>query len=84
MEKFAKIGEVVLYTGNSSYAYNNNTMVALDKFFKLGAEYEVRDVYYYNLYHIKCYRLIGYANLYPCKCFVMNKKELSKLIYGLK
>ena len=82
MQKFAKVGEIVIYTGDISHAFDDYTASLMNRFLIPKEEYIVREVGVYK--EGEGYRFRGFAYLYPCKSFMKNSKELTKILYNLK
>lgn len=82
MESLAQVGDIVIYTGDTSHSIDRETVELLKTFFVPEREYEVREVGSIDGYNY--YKFKRYTNIYPCDSFIKKGKEYIKLLYNLK
>lgn len=93
-DKFnVNIGEIVMYTGNNSYAFNKLVYRIMKNCLTIGEIYEVREVGYYHPTQLpegeknrKYYKLEGFATAFPWESFIIRSrfKSFIKSKYSLR
>jgi len=86
-EELAGIGEIVIYTGDLSHAFDQSTEDLMNKYLVQFERYTIISVGNYDDIN-KYYRFkefdFDYSFYYPCKSFIKNYKIFYKLKYNLK
>ena len=90
-EELAEVGEMVLYTGDTSHSLDDATIEVMKKYLIKGKLYKVTHITRYNPfnmfyswhYQFECFGIFCYW--FPCKSF--TKKSMREIVtdkYGLK
>lgn len=84
MEKFAEIGEHILFIGNYELATDAGTHEIMEHYMTLNKWYTVEYICEYGGSGVMHYLLEENRSYIPCGCFMVDKKRHIKERYNLK